>query len=55
MAFRFLKIIITSSIASNGPFLGGAITSGILVTISGLMYLILGFSGSVYLALEATP
>ena len=45
--------IFTSSMASKGPFAGGGITSGMLLTISGLMKF--WFSGREYLAVLATP
>ena len=49
----FEEIFFTSSMASKGPFAGGGITSGILLTISGLMKV--WFSGRAYLAVLATP
>ena len=48
-----LLIFFTSSMASKGPFAGGGITSGILLTISGLMKFVL--SGREYFAVLATP
>ena len=53
MGSKILKYLFTSSIASKGPCFGGGITSGIELTISGLIKF--WFSGRTYLAVFATP